>query len=47
MGTNKVTLHPTKNLIHIQLEKKEKEERILKYFQVENGNISFMELRGR
>ena len=33
----------TKNLIHVQLEKKEKEKGVLKYFQVENDVISFME----
>ena len=33
--------------VYVQLEKKEKEGRVLKYFQVENDVMSFMELRGR
>ena len=37
----------TKSWVHIQLEKKEKERRVLKYFQVKNDVMSFMELRGR
>ena len=37
----------TKNWVHDQLEKKEKEERVLKYFHVENGVMSFMKLKGR
>ena len=47
MCANKVSSCSTKNWIHIQLEKKEKEGRVLKYFQVENCVMSFMELRGR
>ena len=47
MRTNKVDLRSTKSWIHVQLEKKEKEEWVLKYFQVENCVISSMELRGR
>jgi len=38
MRTNKVGSRPTKNWVHIWLEKKGIEERVLKYFQVENGN---------
>jgi len=38
MSNKKLSLRPI-------LEKKEKEERVLKYFQVENDDISFMELR--
>jgi len=37
---------PTKSWVHVHLEKKEKEGRVLKYFQVENDIMSFM-LRGR
>ena len=37
----------TKSWVHIQLEKKEKEGRMLKYFQVGNGVMSFIELRER
>ena len=47
MCANKVSSYSTKNWIHNQLEKKEKEGRVLKYFEVENGVKSFMELRGR
>ena len=39
--------HPIENWVHVQLEKKEKEVRVLKYFQVKNDVMSFMELRGR
>ena len=47
MHTNKVSSSPTISWIHIQIEKKEKEGGMLKYFQVENGVMSFKELRGR
>ena len=46
MRINKVDSCP-KCWVHIQLEKKEKEGRVLKYFQIENDVISFMELKGR
>ena len=46
MHTNKVDSRLTKNWVHVQLEKKKK-KRVLKYFQVQNGVLSFMELRGR
>jgi len=36
MHTNKVHLGSTKSRVHVQLEKKEKEGKVLKYFQVEN-----------
>ena len=45
MHTSKVGLRPTKSWVHVRLEKKEKEERVLKYFHVKNGNIFFMELK--
>ena len=35
MRTNKVGSHSTKNWVHVQLVKKEKEGRVLKYFEVE------------
>ena len=38
---------PTKNRVHVQLDKKDEEGRVLKYFQVKNGVMSFMELRER
>jgi len=47
MRTNKVSSRPSKSWIHIQLEKKEKVGKVLKYFQVKNDVMSFMELRGR
>jgi len=34
MHINKVGSRPTKSWVHIQLEKKEKEGRMLKYFQL-------------
>jgi len=40
------TYIPTR-CVHVEIEKKEKEERVLKYFQVENNIMSFMELKGR
>ena len=40
------TCIPTRQF-HIQLEKKEKEGRMLKYFQDENDVMFFMKLRGR
>ena len=45
MCINKVDSRPTKSWAHVQLEKKEKEGRVLKYFQVENDVMSCMELR--
>jgi len=47
MLTNKVGSRSTKSCVHVQLEKKEKERRMLKYLQAENDVMSFMELRGR
>ena len=44
MRTNKVDSYPTKSRVYIQLERK-KEGRMLKYFQVENDVMSFMELK--
>ena len=45
MHINKVNSRPTKNWVHVQLEKKEKEGRVLKYVQVENNVMSFMKLK--
>jgi len=42
-----VDSRPTKSCVYVQLKKKEKEGRVLKYFQDENGVMSFIELRGR
>ena len=36
MHTNKIGSRPTKSWVFVQLEKKEKEGKVLKYFQVEN-----------
>ena len=47
MCTNKVGSRPIKSWVHIQLEKKEKEGRVWKYYEVEDDAMSFMELRGR
>ena len=47
MRTNNMGSRPTKSWVYVQLEKKEKERRVLKYFQVGNRVIFFMELRGR
>jgi len=47
MRINKVGSRPTKSWVHIQLEEKEKEGRMLKYFQVENSVMFFMKLRGK
>ena len=47
MHTSKVGLRPTKSWVHVRLEKKEKEERVLKYFHVEICVMFFMELRER
>jgi len=45
MHTNKMSLRPTKSWVHIQLEKKDKEGRMLKYFQVENSVNVFYEVK--
>ena len=47
MHTNKIGSRPTKSWVFVQLEKKEKEGKVLKKFQVENNVMSFMELRGK
>ena len=47
MRTNNLGSCPTKSWVHVQLEKKEEEKRVLKYFSVENDIMSLMELRGR
>ena len=40
MRTNKLGLRSTKNWVQIQLEK-ERKKKVLKYFEVENGDMCF------
>ena len=47
MRTNNMSSRSTKSWVYVELEKKEKERRVLKYFRVGNRVIFFMELRGR
>jgi len=47
MHTNNMSSRPTKSWVYVQLEKKEKEKKVLKYFRVGNRVIFIMELRGR